>query len=107
MLGHSRQRDGLRPISTVHRDGLGALSRPSLFLGSDDAGIYVGGEMRIVQEVVSRRVVIEKYAIYDFQKKRGSQPLPNFDAWNWSSADAIDEELCRAGLKTGIPRDTN
>jgi hypothetical protein len=59
--------------------------------------------MRIVQEVVSRRVVIEKYAKYDYEKKRGTQPLPNFDAWNWSSADAIDEELCRAALKTGIP----
>jgi len=59
--------------------------------------------MRIVQEGLSRRAVIEKYAIYDFQKKRGSQLLPNFDAWNWSSADAIDEELCRVGLKTGIP----
>jgi hypothetical protein len=60
--------------------------------------------MRIVREEVSRRVVIEKYAKYDYEKKRGSgQTLPDFDTWNWSSADAIDEELCRAGLKTGIP----
>ena len=36
MLGHSRQRDGLRPVSTVHRDGLDTVSRPSLFLGNDD-----------------------------------------------------------------------
>ena len=30
MLGHSRQRDTLRPISTVHRDGLDNVFRPSL-----------------------------------------------------------------------------
>jgi hypothetical protein len=33
MLGHSRQRDAVVPKSTVHRDGLDALSRPSLYLG--------------------------------------------------------------------------
>ena len=59
--------------------------------------------MRVVQEGLSRRAVIERYAKYDFLKKRGTLPLPDFDAWNWSSADAIDEELRRAGLKTGIP----
>jgi len=59
--------------------------------------------MRTVQEGVSRRAVIESYAKYDYQKKRNSETLPDFDTWNWSSADAIDEELCRAGLKTGIP----
>ena len=59
--------------------------------------------MRIVQEGVSRRDIIESYAKYDFQKKRNSETLPDFDGWNWSSADAIDEELGRAGLKTGIP----
>jgi hypothetical protein len=32
MLGHSRQRDALLSIFTVHRDGLDTLSRPSLFL---------------------------------------------------------------------------
>src|ERR1700739_1709454 len=64
---------------------------------------YFGGKMRIVQEGVSRRAVIENYAKYDFKKKRNSETLPEFDKWNWSSADAIDEELHRAGLKTGIP----
>jgi len=59
--------------------------------------------MQIVQEGLSRRAVIERYANYDFQKKQDKQPLPDFDAWNWSNADAIDEELSRAGLKTGIP----
>jgi hypothetical protein len=33
MLGHSRQRDALFPKSTVHRDGLDTLSRPSFYLG--------------------------------------------------------------------------
>ncbi len=32
MLGHSRQRDAFLPMPTVHRDGLGTLSRPSLYL---------------------------------------------------------------------------
>ena len=59
--------------------------------------------MRTLQEGVSRRTVIESYARYDFQKKRNSESLPDFSEWNWSGADAIDEELHRAGLKTGIP----
>jgi hypothetical protein len=59
--------------------------------------------MRILQEGVSRRTVIESYAKYDFQKKRNSESLPDFNEWSWSEADAIDEELHRAGLKTGIP----
>lgn len=59
--------------------------------------------MRVLQEGVNRRDVIERYAKYDYQKKRGIQSQPDFDTWNWSSADAIDEELTRAGLKTGIP----
>jgi hypothetical protein len=52
---------------------------------------------------VSRRVVIEAYAKYDYQKKLDGEGLPNFDTWNWSSADAIAEELGRVDLKTGIP----
>lgn len=59
--------------------------------------------MRKVQEGVTRRAVIEGYAKYDYRKKQNSETLPDFDKWNWSSADAIDEELDRAGLKTGIP----
>ncbi len=31
MLGHSLERDGLSPIPTVHRDGLGSAPRPPLF----------------------------------------------------------------------------
>jgi hypothetical protein len=34
MLGHSRKRDGLSPIPTVHRDGLGNAPRPPLCLGA-------------------------------------------------------------------------
>ena len=33
MLGHSRKRDGLSPISTVHRDGLGIAPGPPLRWG--------------------------------------------------------------------------
>lgn len=50
---------------------------------------------------VPRRVVIEAYARYDVTKKNRS--LPNFESWDWSVADAIDEEMSNAGLKAGIP----
>jgi hypothetical protein len=33
MLGHSLERDGLSPIPTVHRDGLGIAPRPPFCLG--------------------------------------------------------------------------
>ena len=33
MLGHSHERDGLSPIPTVHRDGLGSAPGPPFFLG--------------------------------------------------------------------------
>ena len=33
MLGHSHERDGLSPIPTVHRDGLGNAPRPPVCLG--------------------------------------------------------------------------
>jgi hypothetical protein len=59
--------------------------------------------MRTLQGGVNRRSVIEAYAKYDFQKKRHGERLPDFDTWNWSNADALDEQLQRAGLKTGIP----
>lgn len=35
MLGHSLQRDGLSPIPTDHRDGLGSAPRPPLYLEAD------------------------------------------------------------------------
>lgn len=68
-----------------------------------DAKVRPEGIVRTLQEGVNRQVVIESYASYDYQKKRNGESLPNFETWNWSRADAIDEELHRAGLKTGIP----
>jgi hypothetical protein len=41
MLGHSRQRDGLSPIFTVHRDGLGIAPRPPLFLQTRSVVVLV------------------------------------------------------------------
>ena len=37
-LGHSLERDGLSPIPTAHRDGLGTAPRPPFFLGEKTAG---------------------------------------------------------------------
>ena len=34
-LGHSQERDGLSPIPTDHRDGLGSAPRPPLCLGAE------------------------------------------------------------------------
>src|ERR1039458_2646308 len=56
--------------------------------------------MRVIEQGVGRRTVIETYAEYDCSKKHG--PLPNFEDWDWSSADALDSELCCAGLKCGV-----
>jgi hypothetical protein len=56
--------------------------------------------MRVTQQDVGRRTVIETYAGYDCSKK--NRPLPDFESWDWSSADVIDSELCCAGLKCGV-----
>jgi hypothetical protein len=57
--------------------------------------------MRKIEQNIDRRAVVEAYATYDCSKRR--RPLPNFATWDWSHADAIDEELNRAELKTGVP----
>ena len=50
---------------------------------------------------MQRRLVIEAYAKYDWGKKQS--PLPDFDTWDWSNADSIDDSMCRSHLKVGIP----
>ena len=57
--------------------------------------------MRIRQRNIDRRTVVEKYAVYDCQKK--GRRTPAFAAWDWSQADAIDREMGCAQLKTGVP----
>jgi hypothetical protein len=57
--------------------------------------------MRIRKQAVERRAVIEAYARYDCSKK--NLPTPVFATWDWSQADAIDREMKRAQLKTGVP----
>ena len=52
---------------------------------------------------VPRREVIEQYVRYDLRKKHPDQPLPKFDDWNWSGADAIDDEMGKLRLKVGVP----
>ncbi len=56
---------------------------------------------RIRKQDIERRTVIEVYAKYDCPKK--NRPLPAFATWDWSQADAIDKEMCRSQLKTGVP----
>jgi hypothetical protein len=56
---------------------------------------------RIRKQDIDRRTVIEAYAKYDCSKK--NHPIPAFATWDWSQADAIDKEMCRAQLKTGVP----
>src|SRR5579863_9279096 len=57
--------------------------------------------MKIRKQNIERRAVIEAYANYDCSKT--SRPLPEFQTWDWSRADAIDREMCRAHLKVGVP----
>ena len=45
--------------------------------------------------------MIEAYAKYDCGKKQ--TPLPDFDTWDWSDANSIDDSMCRSHLKVGIP----
>lgn len=58
--------------------------------------------MRELEKGIERRVVIVAYAKYDYAKKPGRR-IPDFETWDWSRADAIDVQMCRAGLKRGIP----
>lgn len=57
--------------------------------------------MRIKRQNIERRAVIEAYAKYDCSKKGCATPA--FATWDWSQADAIDKEMCRVHLKTGVP----
>ena len=57
--------------------------------------------MRVSERDIERRAVIEAYAKYDCLKKGHS--TPEFATWDWSQADAIDREMQRAKLKTGVP----
>jgi hypothetical protein len=56
--------------------------------------------MRVIQSDVERQTVIETYAKYDCSKK--DRLPPDFENWDWSSADALDSELRCAGLKCGV-----
>jgi hypothetical protein len=56
--------------------------------------------MRVVEQSVGRRTVIETYAQYDCSKK--NRQLPSLENWDWSFADALDSELRKAGLKCGV-----
>jgi hypothetical protein len=57
--------------------------------------------MRIKKQGLDRRTIIERYAAYDCWKN--SRSLPTFATWDWSRADAIDQEMDPAGLKIGVP----
>ena len=59
--------------------------------------------MRTIQVGIERRTVIEAYVEYDYKKKQPAFRIPDFETWNWSGADSIDEQMRRAGLKTGVP----
>jgi hypothetical protein len=56
---------------------------------------------RIKKRDIERRTVIEAYASYDCSMN--NRPRPAFATWDWSQADAIDKEMCRAQLKIGVP----
>jgi hypothetical protein len=57
--------------------------------------------MRNRKHDIARRTIIEEYAKYDCSKN--DRPVPAFGTWDWSKADAIDSEMDRAHLKTGVP----
>ena len=56
--------------------------------------------MKTVEPRVERRAVIEAYVAYECSKKHLSPPT--LSEWDWTSADAIDEELRRSRLKPGV-----
>jgi len=59
--------------------------------------------MQKTRSGVRRQDVIESYAKYDYRKRHPALPLPNFEAWDWFSADAIDAEMFKSSLKKGVP----
>src|SRR5438034_5581404 len=60
-----------------------------------------GGAVMANEELVPRKLVVEKYIRYDARKKKGVVPTDMTD-WDWSSADDLDRRLDSAGFKTGI-----
>lgn len=56
--------------------------------------------MQVRERGIERRKVIEFYVTYESAKKELAPP--NFSAWDWANADALDRELERAKLKHGI-----
>lgn len=51
--------------------------------------------------MVTRRDVVESYVRYDARKKGGAVPS-DISEWDWSHADAIDQNLRLNGFKFGI-----
>ncbi len=70
--------------------------------GTADKTLTVGPpkSMKTKEHRIERRWVIEAYAQYDCSKK--DHPLLDFPRWDWTKADAIDQELRRACLKSGV-----
>jgi hypothetical protein len=60
-------------------------------------------DMQRSRNGVTRRDVIESYAKYDYHKKHPDLTLPDFDEWDWSSANAIDNRMSGSNLKVGVP----
>ncbi len=56
-----------------------------------------------IRSGVSRREVIENYARYDLLKKHPDSTVPDFAEWDWTTADAIDDQMSQARLKVGVP----
>jgi hypothetical protein len=58
------------------------------------------GNMNTIEQRIERRTVIEAYIAYECGKK--DLPLPTLNEWDWTSANAIDEQLKGSRLKSGI-----
>lgn len=56
--------------------------------------------MKVRQAGIECRAVVQAYAAYDCSKKL--RPVPDFAAWDWSNADAIDQQMLSVELKIGI-----
>lgn len=59
--------------------------------------------MNTIRAGLGRREVIENYAKCDYQKKHPFRPVPDFEGWDWSTADAIDTFMRKSDLKAGVP----
>jgi hypothetical protein len=56
--------------------------------------------MKVRKSDISSRAFVETYVIYDCSKT--GRRVPEFATWDWSLADAIDQELQSAGMKHGV-----